>query len=325
MVPQLRSGSGRSSGPEPPGLSADSTTYQPLSFIPSESTPSEPVIIRQKSRLPGLLSAYLKTLRQKQSRLKRSVSLVQETARKFGEQALKALASTLIFAQHEAGTAVCIDARGWILTCAHCFGETTPEWQAQRHQWLLYYTGLAVQVECRARDAHRDLALAKIVRVELLGEHGGDPVTPRFEFVSLAASQCPKSSIICIGQPGVDDLESESPQKTSYNLVEISQGRLCGMIPDVDPQDNSNIGVLKHNAWTYWGHSGAPLLCECDGTLLGLHSSWDDTTAMRHGVPLIAIKAFLKENLALSEVVDLTEPTSTKRRTHKVIVVDSSE
>ncbi len=54
-----------------------------------------------------------------------------------------------------------------------------------------------------------------------------------------------------------------------------------GMIPGADPQKNSEIGTLKHDAWTYWGHSGAPLLLEEDGTLIGLHSSWDDQTTMR--------------------------------------------
>jgi V8-like Glu-specific endopeptidase len=49
-----------------------------------------------------------------------------------------------------------------------------------------------------------------------------------------------------------------------------------------------------HGCWTYWGHSGAPLL-DANGKLVGLHSSWDDTTAMRRGVPLEAIRAFLEE------------------------------
>lgn len=69
------------------------------------------------------------------------------------------------------------------------------------------------------------------------------------------------------------------------------------MIPGADPDNNSEIGSLKHDAWTYWGHSGAPLLKAVDGTLIGLHSSWDDKTAMRHGVPLIAIKHFLQQQV----------------------------
>ncbi len=79
--------------------------------------------------------------------------------------------------------------------------------------------------------------------------------------------------------------------------MEVSEGTFRGMVTDADPQDNSEIGTLKHDAWKYWGHSGAPLLREADGTLIGLHSSWDDHTAMRHGVPLIAIKQFLQQKI----------------------------
>lgn len=278
----------------------------PIRFVLA-SSPTAPEIIHQS--LPGLNRADLQTLRKKQQRLRNSVSLTLETARKEGPQAVSALASTLVFAQHEAGTGVCIDARGWILTCAHCFGESPQEWQAQRRKWLLYYTGLAVQVECRVWDERRDLALAKIIRVEMEKSTSVDRASsPVFSFASPATSQSPTTPIFCIGQPGADDLESASPRKTAYDLIEVSTGRLRGLIPDADPHDNSEIGVLKHDAWTYWGHSGAPLLRRSDGTLLGLHSSWDDSTAMRHGVPLVAIRAFLEENLPAS--VDLVSTQS---------------
>ncbi|KAK2879504.1 hypothetical protein FQN49_000806 [Arthroderma sp. PD_2] len=60
-------------------------------------------------------------------------------------------------------------------------------------------------------------------------------------------------------------------------------------------QDNSEIGNLKNDAWTYWGHSGAPLLVEANDTLIGLHSPWDDEMGMRQGIPLVAIRAFLEQ------------------------------
>lgn len=156
-------------------------------------------------------------------------------------------------------------------------------------------------------DERRDLALAKIVRIEVLDEQCRGSVNPIFTCVPVAESLSTCSPIFCIGQPGADDLESDSPRKTVYDLIELSRGRLCGMVAGADPQDNSDIGTLKHNAWTYWGHFGAPLLRWSDGALLGLHSSWDDATAMRHGVPLIAIWAFLREHLP-TELVNLTAP-----------------
>lgn len=48
-----------------------------------------------------------------------------------------------------------------------------------------------------------------------------------------------------------------------------------------------------HDCWTYWGHSGAPILEVNKGTLVGLHSSWDEETGMRRGVGGVAIVAFL--------------------------------
>lgn len=280
--------------PPPPPSTSELTTDSPspIRFIPGAIRPGPKIISDQN--LPDLNKADLHTLRNKQRRLRNSVSLTLETTRTEGAQALRALESTLIFAQSEAGTGVCIDSRGWILTCAHCFGETAQEWKAERRKWMLYYTGLAVEVECRAWDLRRDLALAKIIRIEMEREPNGYPI---FSHVSLATDQYPSTPIFCIGQPGADDLESTAPRKTAYDLIEVSNGRLCGLIPEADPHDNSEIGVLKHDAWTYWGHSGAPLLRQADGTLLGLHSSWDDSTAMRHGVPLVAIRVFLEENL----------------------------
>ena len=163
---------------------------------------------------------------------------------------------------------------------------------------MLFYTGDAVLVECRAWDSFRDLALLKIIAVESDVEKVRAGETPSFRSVSLYEGKMGyKMPIICIGQPGRDDLESKESRKTTYNLVEVSEGTFRGMVKGVDPQDNEDIGTLMHDAWTYWGHSGAPLLREADGSLVGLHSSWDDTTAMRHGVPGAAIREFLMRHL----------------------------
>ncbi|KAJ6072294.1 hypothetical protein N7467_010379 [Penicillium canescens] len=326
MPRKLRSGRKELPASKVDGLSLQDEMHEPVRFIASASTPAEPAIVRSLSRLPGLNESELRILRKKQNRLRQSAFLTAEATLDVSRHATRALTSTLIFAQHEAGTAVCIDSRGWILTCAHCFGETPEEWKAERLKWLLYYNGLAVQVECRAWDERRDLALAKIVRIEIFDERCRGSVTPIFACVPIAESMSTSSPIFCIGQPGADDLESVSPRKTAYDLVELSQGRLCGMVAGADPQDNSDIGALKHNAWTYWGHSGAPLLRRSDGALLGLHSSWDDATAMRHGVPLIAIRAFLREHLP-TEPVDLTVPETREdvRGNLDIIVIDSSD
>lgn len=253
-------------------------------------------IIPPGSKLPGLKAEELALLREKQARLiAKSASTLQGLPE--GAHIRKALESTLIFAQYEAGTAVCIDASGWILTCSHCFGDTEDEYiSSNKKAWLLFYTGLAIQVECRFWDSSRDLALLEVIAIETNDSKPGD--IPEFKFVALhEAAPTYRMPIFCIGQPGRDDLESTSDRKTKYNLVEVSEGIFKGMVKDVDPQDNHDIGALKHDAWTYWGHSGAPLIAEADGKLIGLHSSWDDETAMRHGIPEVAIRSFLEQSL----------------------------
>ena len=105
------------------------------------------------------------------------------------------------------------------------------------------------------------------------------------------------AKLVCIGHPGSEDLEaSESGIKTGYDVLHVSTGAFRGLAEGQDVQDNSEIGALKHDCWTYWGHSGAPLVDRRTGNLIGLHSSWDDETGMRRGVALEAIQAFMREH-----------------------------
>ncbi|GIC88869.1 S1 family peptidase [Aspergillus udagawae] len=298
---------------------------QPVRFITPQASSDQPqrnitLIPPDQTRLPNLSSEETTLLRKKQSRLRASASATKTTAAVYGLHAAQALSSTLIFAQHEAGTAVCIHSAGWLLTCAHCFGETEAEWRSNRRKWLLYFTGEAVQAECVAWDARRDLALARIITLECLPPASSQvSLDPSFACVPLAPpSASLNAEILCIGQPGADDLESSAPRKTDYDLIEISEGRLRGLIAGADPHDNEEIGTLKHDAWTYWGHSGAPLLRLTDGVLLGLHSSWDDTTAMRHGVPLVALREFLREKFPGGWA--MTDQDNGQKR--EVIVID---
>ena len=83
--------------------------------------------------------------------------------------------------------------------------------------------------------------------------------------------------------------------KTNFDVLHVSDGRFRGLAAGQDVQDNSEIGALMHDCWTYWGHSGAPLICA--GQLIGLHSSWDNKTGMRRGVGVEAIQNFLEENI----------------------------
>lgn len=167
------------------------------------------------------------------------------------------------------------------------------------------YDGTAVLVECRVWDGRRDLALLKIFAIEdarsRLDITSSSTDTPRMEFtfpyLQIKRGELPESShIFCVGQPGSEDLESSTPKSVKYELFEVSEGQYWGLAPGVDAQCNEDIGGLMHDCWTYWGHSGAPLVDGRGGELVGLHSSWDDDTGMRRGIPGVAVKEFVEEN-----------------------------
>jgi S1-C subfamily serine protease len=207
--------------------------------------------------------------------------------------------STLVFAQHEAGTAVCIAASGLLLTCSHCVADSQEEYAEGNPHWLIFSSGQVVQAKCVAWDARRDLALLQIVAAEDLGNSS----SPSFPFAIIAptppaAPKTKKTPLICIGHPGSEDLEavaSSSPVPSNYDVLHVSYGHYRGMARGQDVHDNSEIGALKHDCWTYWGHSGAPLITAESGEVIGLHSSWDDQTGMRRGIGWEALDGFLRE------------------------------
>ncbi|KAI0542794.1 trypsin-like cysteine/serine peptidase domain-containing protein [Xylaria digitata] len=206
-----------------------------------------------------------------------------------------ALDATLVFAQEEAGTAVCIVPTGILLTCSHCVAENIDEYNKSKHHWLLFRSGVVAKATCVVWDNKRDLALLQVVAAYREGEATGLTHFPSVT-ISLTAPIL-NSRLVCVGHPGSEDLEASLPGiKTNYGVLHVSTGRFRGCAEDQDPQDNSEIGALMHDCWTYWGHSGAPLLDMKMGKLIGLHSSWDDETGMRRGVPLEAILEFLEQH-----------------------------
>jgi S1-C subfamily serine protease len=213
-----------------------------------------------------------------------------------------AASATLVFAQHEAGTAVCIDPSGLILTCAHCVAETAEEYAAGKPHWLIFSSGQVVRANCVAWDPRRDLALLRITAAEQTPE----PPSSAMSFPSATIARQPPpvpkkkqaTPLLCIGHPGSEDLEAPETTTvtaTNYDVLHVSYGHFRGLAADQDVQDNSEIGALQHDCWTYWGHSGAPLIDAESGEVVGLHSSWDDETGMRRGVAWEALGAFLEE------------------------------
>ncbi len=214
-----------------------------------------------------------------------------------------AASSTLVFAQQEAGTAVCVSSSGLLLTCSHCVAESEGVLDLAKDQWLLFADGRVVKATCVGYDGRRDLALLQTVAAQ--SPRQLDPttanVTEMSAFPATALAETPPRrnvSLFCIGHPGSEDFEVDTPGvATGYDVLHIGEGRYRGLAVGQDVHDNSDIGALKHDCWTYWGHSGAPLIND-QGLLVGLHSSWDDSTGMRRGVGWEAVKAFMDEYAA---------------------------
>lgn len=196
---------------------------------------------------------------------------------------------TLVFGQDEAGTAVCISPNGVLLTCAHCVAETARELDLTKVHLLFFADGEAVEATVLAWDAQRDLAI--------LITTDSPTSTRRYPYIPLSrTAPPPKTALHCIGHPGSSDLETAVPNTpTDYDTLVLSSGAFHGLAPGQDPQDNADIGALMHSCWTYWGHSGAPLVEARSGALVGLHSSWDSETGMRRGVAWEAVEGFVGE------------------------------
>jgi hypothetical protein len=201
-----------------------------------------------------------------------------------------AVAATYIFAQEEAGTAVCISQYGLLLTCSHCVAETPEEFENVSHHWLIASNGTIVKTRCVAWDPILDLALLRIVASQVQAD--SNLVLPHIDLAQNSPTY--NVRLACVGHPGSEDLEHPEPgTRTNYDVLVVSTGRFRGYAPGQDVYDNSEVGALMHDCWTYWGHSGAPLIDVRSDDLVGLHSSWDAESGMRRGVGWEALRTFL--------------------------------
>ncbi len=166
---------------------------------------------------------------------------------------------------------VCLSADGYILTAAH-----VPDRLGQK-QVCTFPDGSEYTGSCVAINSHLDLAIVKI-------EASGLPFAPL-----AAAAPAVGDWVCCIGQPG---RYTPGGEATGYQPFHVSSGKIRGFLEN--PLGSQALGRAKHDAWTYWGHSGSPLFNSA-GEIVAMHNSWDSNTAMRHAVPYEAIVHFLKE------------------------------
>lgn len=172
------------------------------------------------------------------------------------------------------GSGVCINTLGDILTNAHV------ALHLGRDIYVQFQDGSRIVARCFAINHRLDLALL------------GTRSQHTFTSAPLAASAPPdrgQTQVLCVGNPA----ESHPDGRPSpYERFHVSVGSIIRHDPD--PLGDQSLGRTQHDAWTYWGHSGAPLF-DRQGRIVAIHNSWDAHNGTRHAVHLDAVLLFLRE------------------------------
>lgn len=172
------------------------------------------------------------------------------------------------------GSGVNLARTGLILTAAHVVDRLGAKGS------VLFPDGRRLSATTIVFDARLDIALMKI-----------DQQVDDLPIATLAArAPTVGATAITIGQPG---RLTPSGEETGYQPFHVSVGKIRGFVGDrLGPQA---LGETKHDAWTYWGHSGAPIF-DTSGRIIAMHNSWDSTTAMRHAVTWEALVKVLRRD-----------------------------
>ena len=190
---------------------------------------------------------------------------------------------------------------GLVLTCAHCVTHDDNDDDDDSEDKLgcvlelVTAHGRQVGAVCTKFDNDVDLALLQIC--------------PRFQpdlaltSLSLASrgSDLDGLRIFALGNPCDIDLETDldAPRSNGFFPFNVSEGRLESKISSKKSKMDG-LGRQIHSAWTYWGHSGCPLigLHEMEPYIFGIHNSWDERNGNRHGIPLDEITVFVNDYMS---------------------------
>jgi hypothetical protein len=203
------------------------------------------------------------------------------------------------FVSREGGSGVLLSP-DLILTCAHCVAapddpleedEDTepPPKRVGRTRLLVLPSGGFVVAECIRACEEVDLALLRVLAASPeLGRVTAFPTCP----------PTPKGKeIVLVGNPAKITIRPP--------LFHTSRGKVLG---DTDPKRKKlGLGGVLHSAWTYWGHSGAPLI-NARGEVCGVHNTWDGPRNTRHAVSPAEIAEFVGAELAPAPAPPLPLP-----------------
>lgn len=193
--------------------------------------------------------------------------------------AKNSLESCIHLVQDEFGSGFCVDSRGFFVTCYHCV-------EKKKNCTIIFPSGEISEAVVAYKDKSLDLALLKIENSKRT-----------YMYLNVATETAEKGTkIFCIGNPCNEDLEHEKKGiKTNYLPFFISFGKVQDYTKDrIYGKVKSGLGPLIHSCWTYWGHSGAPIL-NYDGKVVGVHNSWDDKNGNRHGLSVETIIEFMNK------------------------------
>lgn len=162
------------------------------------------------------------------------------------------------------GSGVVVSPRGHVLTAFHVV-DSDPNGSFR----VTFGDGERFDARVIAYSRRDDLALLALP----------DPDVHEYPHVSLA-SQEPEVGdvVVVIGNPG---------KKSGRPGFYTSTGQVLWYGPR-----RGSLGDMAYDAWTYWGHSGGPVLNEA-GQVVGIHNSWDSENAWRHGLKLSTVTSFL--------------------------------
>lgn len=199
----------------------------------------------------------------------------------------------------EFGSAVCINEKGYILTCAHA----VPPFEDDKSNKSLYIfpNGEIVKALTLEKDEHLDLALLKIIEIFQKEKFIKIEKIPEKKFfyskiksTSIEKNEKIGENIFCIGNPCFTMHDDYGKlEKNHYKPFWISFGKIKGYMKDGIYCKN-DLGPLIHDCWTYWGHSGAPIF-NLKGEIVGMHNSWNERNANRHGNSLLGISKFISK------------------------------
>ena len=195
------------------------------------------------------------------------------------------------------GAAVCISENGYILTCSHA----APPFDDDKSKESLYIfpNGEIVKAITLEKDERLDLALLKIIGTYEQGKYFDIKSDKKFKYSKIKSTsngenEKIRKKVFCIGNPAFMMYDDDGKlDKNNYKPFWISFGKIKGYMKD-EIFCNNDLGPLIHNCWTYWGHSGAPIF-NLNGEIVGLHNSWNENNANRHGNSLLGIAKFIEK------------------------------